>query len=215
MAQARRTEPRDDVVSALAHSAPGAEELSEAELSMFLIQLLVAGNETTRNLLSGGLAALAERPDEWARLKGDRTLIPAAVEELLRWTTPVISFMRTATTDTELSGQEIAAGEHVLLLYAAANRDQEVFGTDADMLRIDRDPNPHLSFGFGPHFCLGAALARMEARVVLEELLDRFVGSSLPAQSSGHRVQSSQVFAVHRWSLRPERVRFEHQTVRQ
>jgi cytochrome P450 len=194
VAQARRTEPRDDVVSALAHSAPGAEELSEAELSMFLIQLLVAGNETTRNLLSGGLAALAERPDQWARLKGDRTLIPVAVEELLRWTTPVISFMRTATTDTELSGQEIGAGEHILLLYAAANRDFEAFGTDADMLRIDRDPNPHLSFGFGPHFCLGAALARMEARVVLEELLDRF--SEIELAGAVERAPSSVIAGV-------------------
>ena len=97
-----------------------------------------------------------------------------AVEELLRWTTPVISFLRTATADTELQGQRIAAGDAVLLVYASANRDEAVFGPTADRIDVARDPNPHLSFGFGPHFCLGALLARLEARVVLEELLDRF-----------------------------------------
>jgi cytochrome P450 len=150
------------------------DELTDAELTMFLVQLLVAGNETTRNLLSAGLAALGEHPEQWEHLRQHREVIPSAVEELLRWTTPVISFMRTATCDTELGGQAIAAGDPVLLLYAAANRDPKVFGEDAEELHIGRDPNPHVSFGFGPHFCLGAALARLEARVVLEELLDRF-----------------------------------------
>jgi cytochrome P450 len=141
---------------------------------MFLIQLLVAGNETTRNLISGGLAVLAEHPEQWAALRADRSLLPTAVEELLRWTTPVISFMRTATRDTTVRGQAIAAGDPVLLVYAAANRDESVFGPDADTLWIERSPNPHVSFGFGPHFCLGAALARLEARVMLDQLLDRF-----------------------------------------
>ena len=104
----------------------------------------------------------------------DRSLIPSAVEEILRWTTPVISFMRTATTPSTVRGQAIAAGDPVLLVYASANRDEAVFGEDAGEVRIDRQPNPHLSFGFGPHFCLGAALARLEARIVFEELLDRF-----------------------------------------
>jgi cytochrome P450 len=152
----------------------GADQLSEAELAMFLIQLLVAGNETTRNLISGGLAALAAHPEQWAALRADPELIPSAVEELLRWTTPVISFMRTATTDCAIRGQAVAADDPVLLLYASANRDEEVFGADADELRVDRHPNPQLSFGFGPHFCLGAALARLEGRVVLGELLERF-----------------------------------------
>jgi cytochrome P450 len=180
VAEARRAAPADDLVSVLATvgSDEGAgavgDQLSEAELAMFLIQLLVAGNETTRNLISGGLAALAANPEQWAALRDDPGLIPNAVEELLRWTTPVISFMRTATADCTLRGQAVPAGDPVLLLYASANRDEEVFGADADQLRVDRHPNPHLSFGFGPHFCLGAALARLEGRVVLGALVERF-----------------------------------------
>jgi cytochrome P450 len=179
VATARRSSPADDLVSVLATAAPDGDQLSEAELAMFLIQLLVAGNETTRNLISGGLAALAERPDQWEKLRANRALIPTAVEELLRWTTPVISFMRTATRPVTVRGQEIGEGDPVLLVYASANRDEEVFGPDADELKVDRHPNPHVSFGFGPHFCLGAALARLEARTVLEELLERFATVTL------------------------------------
>jgi cholest-4-en-3-one 26-monooxygenase len=178
VAEERRAEPAEDLVSVLAtvgvEEGSDGDRLSEPELAMFLIQLLVAGNETTRNLISAGLAALAEHPDQWAGLRADPGLIPNAVEELLRWTTPVISFMRTATADTTVRGQAIAAGDPVLLLYASANRDEEVFGPDADRLRVARHPNPHVSFGFGPHFCLGAALARLEGRVVLTELVERF-----------------------------------------
>jgi cytochrome P450 len=179
VAEERRARPADDLVSVLAtvgsdEGGQASDQLSEAELAMFLIQLLVAGNETTRNLISGGLAALAAQPEQWAALRADPALIPNAVEELLRWTTPVISFMRTATADCTVRGQAVAAGDPVLLLYASANRDEAVFGADADQLRVDRHPNPHLSFGFGPHFCLGAALARLEGRVVLGELLERF-----------------------------------------
>jgi cytochrome P450 len=178
VAEERRAAPAEDLVSVLAMvgSEEGAagDQLSEAELAMFLIQLLVAGNETTRNLLSAGLAALAAHPEQWAALRADPTLVPTAVEELLRWTTPVISFMRTATADCTVRGQRVAAGDPVLLLYASANRDEEVFGEDANELRVDRNPNPHVSFGFGPHFCLGAALARLEGRVVLSELVTRF-----------------------------------------
>jgi cytochrome P450 len=185
VAEERRVAPAEDLVSVLANvgsnpengvdrPGPRGDQLSEAELAMFLIQLLVAGNETTRNLLSGGLVALAGRPDQWAALRSDRSLVPLAVEELLRWTTPVISFMRTATAPTTIRGQDVSEGDPVLLVYASANRDEEVFGVDADQLRVNRHPNPHVAFGFGPHFCLGAALARLEGRVVLSELLDRF-----------------------------------------
>jgi cytochrome P450 len=207
MANARRAAPADDVVSALAtvgaDASDPSEQLSEAELAMFLIQLLVAGNETTRNLLSGGLVALAERPDQWARLRDDRSLLPTAVEELLRWTTPVISFMRTSTQPVEVRGQAIAEGDPVLLLYASANRDETVFGPDADTLRIDRSPNPHVSFGFGPHFCLGAALARLEAKAVLGELLDRFetVTLSGPAAEAIEHTASPVIAGVRKAEL--------------
>jgi cytochrome P450 len=183
VAEERRRTPADDLVSVLAtvgsEEGSDADTLSEAELAMFLIQLLVAGNETTRNLLSAGLAALADQPEQWAALRADPSLIPSAVEELLRWTTPVISFMRTATADCTIRGQSVAAGDPVLLLYASANRDVEVFGADADQLHVDRHPNPQVSFGFGPHFCLGAALARLEGRVVLSELVSRFESLTL------------------------------------
>lgn len=141
---------------------------------MFLNQLLVAGNETTRNMISGGLWALATHPDQWDRLVTDRSLADTAVEEWLRWTTPVVAFMRTAVVDTTLGGQVIAAGDPVLMLYAAANRDPAVFGADAGSFRVDRTPNPQVALGFGPHFCIGAALARIEGRAVLGALLDRF-----------------------------------------
>lgn len=171
---ARRADPREDLISVLAHVEVDGERLSDAELVMFLNQLLVAGNETTRNLVSGGLVALAERPDQWERLRADRALVPTAVEEMLRWTTPVISFMRTATRATELGGQAIGAGDPVLMLYASANRDEDQFGSTAGEFDVGRDPNHHVAFGFGTHFCIGAALARIEGRVLLEELLDRF-----------------------------------------
>jgi cytochrome P450 len=177
VAEDRRLEPAEDLVSVHATVGEGdsqADRLSEAELAMFLIQLLVAGNETTRNLISAGLAALAAHPEQWAELRAEPELVPTAVEELLRWTTPVISFMRTATSDCNVRGQSVSAGDPVLLVYASANRDEEVFGDDAGALRVDRHPNPHVSFGFGPHFCLGAALARLEGRVVLSELVQRF-----------------------------------------
>jgi cytochrome P450 len=171
---ARRADPRDDLISVLVQVEIEGRRLSDAELAMFLVQLLVAGNETTRNLVSGGLVALAERPEAWERLRRDRTLVPTAVEEMLRWTTPVVSFMRTATRHAELGGQAIREGDAVLMLYASANRDERQFGPNADRFDIGRDPNHHVAFGFGAHFCIGATLARIEARVLLEELLDRF-----------------------------------------
>jgi cytochrome P450 len=165
----KRAEPQEDLISVLA-----AEDLSDDELYMFLNQLLVAGYETTRNTISGGLWALAERPDQWQRLVEDRSLVPSAVEEILRWTTAVIAFMRTATQDTTLGGVDIAANDPVLMLYSSANRDEAQFGPTADQFDVGRTPNHHLAFGFGAHFCIGAALARLEVALVLEELLDRF-----------------------------------------
>jgi cytochrome P450 len=179
LAADRRREPAEDVVSMLATVEVDGDRLSDDELGMFLVQLLVAGNETTRHSISGGVVALAEHPGEWDRLQADRSLVPSAVEEVLRWTTPVTSFLRTATVDTTLDATPIAAGDPVLLLYAGANRDERAFD-DAGRFDVGRSPNPHLSFGFGHHFCVGAALARLEIAVVLEGLLDRF-GSIEPA----------------------------------
>ena len=180
LAAERRRAPADDVVSMLATVELDGDQLTDDELGMFLIQLLVAGNETTRHSISGAVVALAEHPEQWERLRSDPSLVPTAVEEILRWTTPVSSFLRTATADTFLGGTGVAAGDPLLLLYAGANRDEEVFGADVHRFDVGRSPNPHLSFGFGQHFCLGAALARLEIAVVLEGLLARF-GSIEPA----------------------------------
>src|SRR5712691_3835265 len=196
---ARRADPRDDLISVLAQVEIEGRRLSDDELAMFLVQLLVAGNETTRNLVSGGLVALAQHPAEWERMRHDRSLVPTAVEEMLRWTTPVISFMRTATRDTELGGQSIRAGDPVLMLYASANRDERQFGTGAEQFDIGRAPNHHVAFGFGAHFCIGAALARIEARVLLEELLDRF--ESVEPAGEVQRSNSSVIAGVKRAPL--------------
>ncbi len=173
MTRTRRGDPRDDVISVLANVEVDGESLSDDELVMFLNQLLVAGNETTRHSLSGGIWALANDPDLWRRWRAGEVAADDLTEEVLRWTTPVISFMRTATRDTELSGVPIVAGDPVLMLYASANRDERVFGRSADRF-VPRAPNPHVAFGFGHHFCLGAALARMEIRAMLEELATRY-----------------------------------------
>ncbi|HEY8514056.1 MAG TPA: cytochrome P450 [Candidatus Binatia bacterium] len=170
----RRVRPGDDVLSTLVGSEIDGERLSEFDLSSFCLTLLVAGNETTRNLLSHGLHALATHPDELALLRADPSLLLRAVEEMLRWGSPILAFMRTATRDAEVRGTRIREGDRLFLIYAAANRDESVFGDDAERFRISRDASRHVAFGFGEHFCLGAALARMEARIAFEELLARF-----------------------------------------
>ncbi len=175
----RRAHPGEGIISELGAAELDGDRLTDAELGMFLVQLLVAGNETTRNMMSGGLVGFAGQPDQWSALRSrysDRAprALAVAVEEMLRWTTPVVSFMRTTTRPTELGGQQLGAGEPVLMLYASANRDESVFGPTADRFDAARDPNPHVAFGFGPHFCIGAVLARLEGRILLEELLARF-----------------------------------------
>jgi cytochrome P450 len=191
-AAARRAEPRDDVVSMLAAYTEDGEALTDDELGMFLVQLLVAGNETTRNSISGALVALAEHPDQLDRLAADPGLVPSAVEEVLRWTTPVTSFLRTAVEDTELSGVAIAAGDPLLLLYASANRDEAEFGPTAGTFDVGRTPNHHVALGHGPHFCLGAALARVELSVVLEGVAERWQRLTVagPVARSGSSVIS-------------------------
>jgi cytochrome P450 len=140
---------------------------------------LVAGNETTRNMMSGGLIGFARTKGAWDAFRtrvadSAPRAVPLAVEEMLRWTTPVVAFMRTTTKPTEVAGRELDANEPILMLYASANRDEAVFGPTADQFMPDRDPNPHVAFGFGAHFCIGAVLARLEGRILLEELLARF-----------------------------------------
>jgi cytochrome P450 len=175
----RREHPTDDLLSVLVQSEVDGERLEEFDVLAFCMTLLVAGNETTRNLLSHGTLALATNPDQLEILRRDRARIPGAVEEMLRWGTPVGSFMRTATRDVELRDTYIREGDRLLLLYASANRDERVFGPDAEEFRVLRDARDHVAFGFGEHFCLGAALARMEARIAFEELLARFAAIAL------------------------------------
>ena len=170
----RRKEPQDDLVSILAHSTVDGEALSDDDINAFVMTLLVAGNETTRHLISNGLIALADHPDQRATLAAEPGGTATAVEELLRWEPSIMSFCRTATRDTSLSGVSIAEGDYLVMLYQSANRDEDVFGPTADRLDVTRNPNPHVSFGYAEHFCMGAGLARLEARVVLEELLARW-----------------------------------------
>jgi len=162
-----------DLLSVAASSTD--PELSELELQMFFNLLIAAGSETTRNSITLGLLALAEHPDQWRALQDDRSLLPAAVDEVLRWASTTPYNRRTATVDTVLGGRPITAGDKVTLWWASANRDEEVF---AEPFRFDvtRSPNPHLAFGHGSHYCLGANLARTEIRLVLDQVLDRFDG---------------------------------------
>jgi len=170
----RRAQSGDDLISTLVRSEVDGEQLGDNDLLAFCMTLLVAGNETTRNLLATGTLALARHPEQQQVLIDAPARIPGGVEEMLRWDSPVLSFMRTATRDTELRGQPIAAGEHLLLLYQSANHDEEVFGDDADRFVVTRNDTDQVAFGVGGHFCLGAALARLEGRVLFEELLRRF-----------------------------------------
>jgi cytochrome P450 len=165
----------DDIVSTLATAEIDGRRVSTAEAVGYCLALLVAGNETTRHLVSGSALALAAHPDQRDALAGDHTRIAAAVEECLRWVTPIQAFGRTVTHDTELAGRRLRAGDWLVLLYASANRDERAFGPTAERFDVSRPvDSAHVAFGFGEHLCLGAALARLEARVLLEELLERF-----------------------------------------
>jgi cytochrome P450 len=163
-------DPPDDLLTAIISDA----ELTRGEQLGFCMSLLVAGNETTRHLISGGLIALAEHPEQRAALAADETLIPAAVEEMLRWVTPIVAMARTTTCPVRLGSADVDPDSYLVMLYAAANRDEDVFGDDADSFDVTRSPNPHLAFGIGEHFCLGAQLARLEARIVFAEVLRRW-----------------------------------------
>lgn len=171
---ARAEAPTNDLLSALLAAEVDGNRLGRQELLGFCMTLLVAGNETTRNLLTGGLLVLADNPEQRARLVADRELLGPAVEELLRWVTPIMAMARTATADTSVGDVDVRRGDYLAMIYAAANRDEAAFGDDAGSLDLARSPNPHLAFGFGEHFCIGAGLARLEARVFFDEVLSRW-----------------------------------------
>jgi len=166
----QKPEPLIPDVSHLVTCELEGGQLTDDEFGHLWIMLVVAGNESTRQLLSGSLLALLEWPAERARFAADPTLVHSAVEELLRWVSPIMQFRRTAMCDTELEGQPIRAGDKVVLCYISANRDEAIFA-QPDQLDIGRNPNPHVAFGVGPHGCLGGALARMEMATLLEEVL--------------------------------------------
>lgn len=193
LARARRDDPRDDMTSALVHAEVDGDRLDDLSLHMFFILLILAGNETTRNAISGGMLALSENPEQQRRLVADPALLDTATEEILRYVSPVITMRRTATRDTELAGQAIAEGDKVVLFYPAANRDGAVF-EDPDRFDVARDPNPHLAFGWGPHFCLGAALARAEVRSIFAELLSRL--PDIEVSGPVRRLRSSTVSSI-------------------
>jgi len=176
----RRRRPRGDVLTKLALAELDGTRLADPELAIFCMTLLVAGNETTRNLIAGGMQLLLEHPAQWRKLCAEPSLVPNAVEEMLRYVSPIRSFVRRVEEDTELAGKRLRAGQYVALFYGSANRDESVFGPDADAFDVFRpSASRHVAFGHGEHLCLGASLARLEARLVFEELIARGPGFAL------------------------------------
>jgi cholest-4-en-3-one 26-monooxygenase len=199
LAEQRRTAPSDDIVSVVANGQVNGAPLPPVELLSYYFLLVVAGNETTRNAMTGGMLAFLEHPGEWEKLRADAAYLDGAVEEIVRWTTPVIQFARTATRDYELRGKTIRTGESVCLFYGSGNRDEEVFD-EPFRFRIDREPNPHVGFGMGEHVCLGAHLARLELRHAFGQLRHRLQHCELAG--AVERVRSSFVGGIKRAPMR-------------
>jgi cytochrome P450 len=193
LAERRRVESTDDIVSVIANGRLNGVPLAPVELLSYYFLLVVAGNETTRNAMTGGVLAFLEHPGEWQKLRANPALLDTAVEEIVRWTTPVIQFARTATRDYTLRGTTIWKGQAVCLFYPSANRDEDVFA-DPFAFRIDRDPNLHIGFGIGEHLCLGAHLARLELRHAFMQLRDRLEHCELAGPVE--RVRSSFVGGI-------------------
>lgn len=185
IAARRRAEPGEDLVSKLQQGG-----LDDDEVLRTALLLLVGGNETTRNTLAGAVLALSQHPAQYRLLRENPRLLPTAIEEFLRWVTPIMNFRRTSTRDQELRGVRIAEGDQVVMIHSSANRDESVFGNPDDF-DLRRDPNPHLAFGVGTHFCLGANLARLEIRCVFEELLRRLPDLHVPAGAVVERAPST------------------------
>jgi len=199
LVEERRKKPEDDLTTVLVQGRLDGQPLPTFELMSYFLLLVVAGNETTRNATSGGLLAFIENPEQWRLLRKNPALIRSAIEEIVRWTSPVIQFARTATVDYELRGQTIKAGQSLGLFYPSANRDEEVF--DAPFkFDITREPNPHLAFGIGEHFCLGANLARLELEVIFKELIRWFDHAELTG--AVERLRSSFVGGIKHMPVR-------------
>ncbi len=203
IAEKRRVAPRDDILSLIVGGKIDGEPLCDFELLSYYFMLVVAGNETTRNSMTGGIQSFLDHPAQWDALVRDAGLLDGTVEEIIRWGTPVIQFARTATRDRTIRGNSIREGQSVCLFYASGNRDEDVF-EDPYSFRSDRWPNPHLGFGRGEHFCLGAHLARLELRTVFEQLRERLV--EMERTGPIDHLRSSLVGGVKRapmkWTLR-------------
>lgn len=174
----RRRSPRDDVASVVANATLDGAPISDLDATGYYVTIITAGHDTTSSTTSGALLALLQHQDELKKLRSGSVPLERAVNEFLRWTTPIKHFFRTATEDVVVRGKEVRAGENLMLCYPSANRDEEVF-EDPFAFRVDRDPNPQLAFGYGPHVCLGQHLARLEIRIFYEELLARLGAISL------------------------------------
>jgi cytochrome P450 family 142 subfamily A polypeptide 1 len=179
----RRLAPRDDLVSKLCQAEIDGQRLDDESIVNEALLILIGGDETTRHVLSGGMLALLERPEQLTDLRAEPSLLSVAVEELLRWVSPVKNMARSVTRDFELRGQQLRRGDQLMLFYPSANRDEDVF-SDSGTLDVRREPNPHLAFGFGTHFCLGASLARLELRAMCAEVLTRLPDLALADPSA-------------------------------
>jgi len=199
LSNARRREPRNDFITALVNAQVDGAPLPEWELLSYYVLLIVAGNETTRNATSGGLLALIDNPAEFEKLRRNPELVPAAVEEIVRWVSPVIQFCRTAVDDLEIRGTRIRKGEACCIFYPSANRDEDVF-PDGFTFRVDRTPNEHYGFGIGVHFCLGANLARLELQEVFKRLVARL--EQVELAGAVERMHSSFVGGIKRMPVR-------------
>lgn len=201
MTEDRRSNPRDDVATVIANAEIDGKPIGHLEAMSYYIIVATAGHDTTSSSTSGGLLALIENPAELAKLQGDLSLLPSAIDEMIRWATPVKHFFRTAAQDYELRGRTIRKDDSILLLYPSANRDEDVFD-EPFSFKVDRKPNKHLAFGYGPHLCLGQHLAKMEMRALYSELLPRLGGIELAGEPA--RVEANFVSGLKRLPVRYE-----------